>query len=182
MSLAAEWNRFGQRSRGLRVSDPRGPAQRSTYFLHIPYRLGVPLLLLSVALHWMVSQSIFFVQVVGKNSVGKWFELDHLTESDQITTCGYSPLAMLITLVILVVMVGFAVALGFRRLHPGIPMAGSCSLAIAAACHVPKGTSQLLAVKWGAVGDESAVYGEGVGHCSFSNGEVESPVVGRMYA
>ncbi|KAL1638769.1 hypothetical protein SLS58_008583 [Diplodia intermedia] len=182
MSLAAEWNRFGQRSRGLRVSVPRGPAQRSTYFLHIPYRLGVPLLLLSVALHWMVSQSIFFVQVVGKNSVGKWFQLDHLTESDQITTCAYSPLAMLVTLVILVVMLGFAVALGFRRLHPGIPMAGSCSLAISAACHVPKGTSEILAVKWGAVADESAVYGDGVGHCAFSNGEVESPVVGRMYA
>lgn len=182
MALAAEWNHYGQRRRGLRVSRPLSPDQRTTYFLQLPYRLGIPLLALSVLLHWMVSQSIFFVQIKGKNAVGEPFILDHLNEKDEIITCGYSPLGMLITVVILLVLMSFAIGLGFRKLAPGIPMAGSCSLAIAAACHVPKGTSELLPVKWGVVSEDVIGDGESIGHCSFSNDEVDSPIFGKMYA
>ncbi|OJD38566.1 uncharacterized protein BKCO1_4000234 [Diplodia corticola] len=182
MSLASEWARFGQRRCGLRVSARRSIEQKSTYFLQLPYRLGVPLLCLSVSLHWMVSQSLFFVQIKGKNAVGAWFRLNNLTEADEIITCGYSPLGMLITLVILAILAGFALIIGSRRLEPGIPMAGSCSMAISAACHVPEGTSELSPVKWGVILDEQAGIREEHGHCSFSNGEVGSPIVGRMYA
>jgi hypothetical protein len=50
--------------KGLRVSEnPRG-AQRSTYFLQLPYRYAIPLLIVSSAMHWMVSQSLFLVTVL----------------------------------------------------------------------------------------------------------------------
>lgn len=182
MSLATEWSHYGQHRRGLRVSQRRSQDQRSTYFLQLPYRLSIPLLCLSVLLHWMVSQTIFFVQIKGKDAVGKSVKLDNTSNDPDVITCGYSPLGMVITLVILVALMGFAIALGLRQLAPGIPMAGSCSMAIAAACHVPEGTSELLPVKWGVVSE--GLFGDGkiTGHCSFSNDEVDSPTAGKMYA
>jgi hypothetical protein len=61
MSLARELPRYGLRQNGLRVStNPRG-AQRSTYFLQLPYRFGIPIIVATSVLHWLLSQSIFLV-------------------------------------------------------------------------------------------------------------------------
>lgn len=181
MALATEWNHYGQLRRGLGVSQRRSQEQRTTYFLQLPYRLGIPLLCLSILLHWIISQTIFFVQIKGKDSVGEQLD-DSMSDGPDVITCGYSPLGMLITITILVTLMGFAIALGVWRLAPGIPMAGSCSMAIAAACHVPEGTSELLPVKWGVVSEVVNGDAENIGHCSFSNDEVDSPTVGNMYA
>ncbi|KAF2821148.1 hypothetical protein CC86DRAFT_359821, partial [Ophiobolus disseminans] len=63
MLLGHEWATYARQHKGLRLSgSPRG-AQRSTYFLSLPYRFAVPLMTLSGVLHWMVSQSIFFVAI-----------------------------------------------------------------------------------------------------------------------
>lgn len=51
MSLASEWSRYFIHRKGLRVSEiPRG-AQRSTYFLQLPYRFAIPLMITSGTLH-----------------------------------------------------------------------------------------------------------------------------------
>ncbi|KAF4539260.1 uncharacterized protein LTHEOB_10424 [Lasiodiplodia theobromae] len=173
-------------AKGLRVSFPQG-SQRSTYFLALPYRVGVPLMAGSAVLHWLVSQSIFVAQV---RTV--WtYETDVKPEEedegeDTLTTCAYSPMAMILTCVVVVVLFAAVVGLGRRRLRGAMPLAGSCSLAIAAACHGPEGTSSLGVVGWGVVVGEGDGDGDGdgeeVGHCGFSNEEVEAPVVGRPYA
>lgn len=81
------------------------------------------------------------------------------------------------------------IAVSFRKFEPGIPVVGSNSALISAACHSP-GTGEqddaaLLPVQWGVVVG-SAVEGErqrGVfGQCSISAGEVEMPVEGRLYS
>ena len=86
-------------------------------------------MVLSGLLHWLVSESIFLVSI------------NVLTPGVQITlhqvlmTCGFSPAAMLLVIIAGIFMVVTIVAFGALRLGPGIPLASSCSLAIAAACH-----------------------------------------------
>lgn len=189
MALAAEWSHFSSSSssssspaRGLRVTHPRG-AQRSTYFLSLPYRLGLPLLAASTFLHWAVSQSIFVARIEGRSATGAPANLNDLENGNwqpAITTCGYSPFGIFLALLTVGAVAGAALALGrWGRLGTGgMPVAGSCSLAVAAACHAPEGTEAEGVVRWGVVGED----GGGVGHCAFSNGEVEELVPGRLYA
>lgn len=74
-----------------------------------------------------------------------------------------------------------ALEMGFRQLASAIPVVGTCSVAISAACYPPEdGTDAAQRpVQWGAVQDGDA---EEVGHASFSSQVVENLVPGKMYA
>jgi len=54
-----EWASFSTQYKSLRVSIPRGGRQRSTYRLQLPYRYSVPLIIISVLLHWLYSNCIY---------------------------------------------------------------------------------------------------------------------------
>ena len=54
----AEWQSLGVKHRPLRVTRPRGE-QWSTYRLQLPYRYSIPLLTISIMLHWFTSNAIF---------------------------------------------------------------------------------------------------------------------------
>ena len=74
---------------------------------------------------------------------------------------------------------------GFRRYDDGIPLVGSCSAAISAACHRPgvDAMAYSRSVMWGVMdGDENGGMGSEVGHCCFSSFEVGKPVKGHLYA
>ncbi|CAH0003645.1 unnamed protein product [Clonostachys byssicola] len=183
MAAGGEWSNFGHKNhQPLRVSFPKG-AQRSSFFLQLPYQYGIPMLVLSVLMHWLTSQSIFLSQI------NEWYTyqykdfktLDASEWKVPYTTGAYSPVAIAATCLIIVIIFSGAVVLGMRPLKPGIPVAGSCSLAISAACHTPEGTSELLPLRWGVVTTSDSGHG-GVGHCSFSNNRVELPQAGNLYA
>ncbi|KAK8009424.1 hypothetical protein PG991_011975 [Apiospora marii] len=55
-----ELNEYSQSFKPLRVSFPKGE-QTVTWRLQLPYRFGVPLLLISIGMHWLVSNSIFLL-------------------------------------------------------------------------------------------------------------------------
>ena len=79
------------------------------------------------------------------------------------------------------VLLAAVVGMGYLKFDTGMPVAGSCSIAIAAACHVENSdqTPRDL-LKWGEVhsgGNETDV-----GHCAFTNGLVRKPTVSRLYA
>ncbi|KAF3005003.1 hypothetical protein E8E13_008650 [Curvularia kusanoi] len=63
MLLSHEWASYTRTRKGLRTSGARRGNQRSTYFLSLPYRFAVPLMVVSALLHWLVSQSIFLVAI-----------------------------------------------------------------------------------------------------------------------
>jgi hypothetical protein len=171
MLLADEWSHFAYERKPLRVSDPK-PGQRSTYFLQLPYRYAFPLLILSGILHWSVSQSIFLAQVASFDKYGA------LVDPAAISTCGYSPSAIALTMIIGVCLTLFMALLSLRRFRNGIPLAGSCSAAISAACHGRSDIDTTLPLQWGVVSEEE----EGIGHCAFSDKAVEMPVEGKLYA
>lgn len=174
--LAQEWNHFSdpRQRKPLRVSSPRGE-QRSTYFLQLPYRLGLPFTIISGVLHWFISQSIFLSVVA---SYTPWGWLDSRV---YVATCGYSSLAML--MVILTGILIFAGIATFRFLNYTtiMPLVGSCSAAISAACHDSGKDCEvsIKPVQWGAVPNSGEA---DVGHCCFTSGHVERPVAGQLYA
>ncbi|KAE9399621.1 hypothetical protein BT96DRAFT_820335 [Gymnopus androsaceus JB14] len=176
--LALEWSSYAHSRKPLRVSQPRGN-QRSTYFLQIPYRFGIPLMAYSALLHWLVSQSIFLVAVT-------YWDGNDVDIENSIISCGFSPLGMIFTSIVAASLILSALAVGyFKHLDCDIPLAGSCSAAIAAACHPPEdGSDCLKPLKWGVVscnGDHNDS-GEVAAHISFSSGEVAEPVPGCYYS
>ena len=178
MLLAKEWRTYGSKSNFLRVTTPTG-RQRSTYRLQLPYRYGIPLLIGSGTLHWLVSQSIFLARV--DYITNKPFQYTGLG----LSTCGYSPMAIIFVIIFGFIVMLVGIANGFREVKGGMPLAGSCSAAISAACHPPKADvhASLKRVKWGVVAERNPNDPDSsVGHCSFTSFEVETPIVGRRYA
>jgi hypothetical protein len=205
--LGYEWNSYAFSRKGLRVSNPsKGGAQRTTYFLQLPYRFAIPLLTVFGILHWLCSQSIYLVSLnfqTLKNynyTTNSWSPFIPLTNAQlngtqpiadfrpeplEYLTCAFTPKAILFAVVIAFVLIAALVLIGLQKLPNGIPVAGTCSAAISAACHIPEGENgkeaALLPVQWGVV----SLSGEdhnAVGHCSFSSLPVEKPVEGEPYA
>jgi hypothetical protein len=103
-------------------------AQRSTYFLQLPYNSVIPLMVVCGLMHWLCSQSIFLVQIRADQ-----------TNSRTITTLGWSPQAVLVTLSVGFLMGMFIIVLGrLKKFSNGMPVASTCSAAISSMCRVPK--------------------------------------------
>ena len=173
MLSATEWSRFARDRKALRVTSPTH-TQRSTYWLALPWRYSLPLSMASSLMHWLVSQSIFLARV-------DVYDPRNEHGSESISTCGYSAYAIVIVIIVGTTMVLALLITGYRKLDPGIPLVGSCSLAISAACHRPVDDEHaaLMPVQWGAVSHETM---EAPGHCCFTSFDVEPPVVGHRYA
>ncbi|KAL3481374.1 hypothetical protein BJX99DRAFT_164303 [Aspergillus californicus] len=174
MTLAVEWNSFSLKRKGLRVSSPPQGQQRRTHFLSLPYRYGVPLITLSTLLHWLMSQSIFLVRILA------WTQWGERNPSGDTMTVGYSPPAIVIGLCVGALLPAGLVLMGRRRFRSGMPVAGSCSLAIAAACHPQTREDEEIEyqlLKWGVELDQTG----DVGHCTFSSENVQPPEDGIIY-
>lgn len=120
-----------------------------------------------------MSQSVFLALVNVYDDDGEY------DEDLSVVTVGFSCIAILTCLIVGTIAILGGFINGFRKYPAGIPVVGSCSAAISAACHPPQNdlSAYLLPVKWGVVGQ-----GEEVGHCSFTSFEVTEPVDGQMYA
>lgn len=173
MLLSEEWSKYYVRPKPLRVTTPNGQ-QRSKHYLQLPFIYSVPLLAASATLHWLISESIFLVRV-------DYYQQGEQDESLSFSRTGYSPLPILIVLVLGITMLTVLVAHAFRKLSSPMPVVGSCSVAIASACHRPKDDTDaaFLPVAWGDVNEQG--FGE-VGHCTFTSQQVSEPMEGRMYA
>ncbi|KAL4748226.1 hypothetical protein BDW72DRAFT_195998 [Aspergillus terricola var. indicus] len=183
MLAASEYDSYGMKRRGLRVSWPRErTAQRSTYWLSIPYKYSVPLLITYMTLHWTISQSLFYIQIIP-------YDVDlQISGYGASSYLSYSPIAILISILLGALMVAGLLVLALcRRYRSLVPLAGSCSVAISAACHPGVdenlSTAALGEVMWGETGTfpEGVVAGDAVGHCSFSAKEVRAPDGQRLY-
>ncbi|OQE39937.1 hypothetical protein PENCOP_c006G06082 [Penicillium coprophilum] len=185
MLAAAEYSSYGFERKALRVTWPiKSSQQRSTYWLSIPYRYSVPVLLLYMTLHWTISQSIFYLEIV------TYTVLDLKLWST--SSLGYSSTFILFSILVGVVMILTLCILGLRRLKSNAPLAASCSAAISAACHPPTHENLDVAIrgklKWGQTtslpvesinseGDEP-----GKGHCSFTSSSTVEPTLTKRYA
>lgn len=176
--LSKEWSSYSRISSPLRVRAPRGK-QRGTFFLSIPWKISVPLLVTMMILHWLVSQSLF-AAVVQANDLGS----DSTTSGPELLAvgCGWSPLAIVLSLIIGGAMIFWLWVTGFViQYGRQMPLARCSSMAISAACHPPSSDfdASLKPVIYGVVEGHE---GRDLGHVSFTSGPVTPLVPGKLYS
>ncbi|KAI6082383.1 hypothetical protein F4821DRAFT_216117 [Hypoxylon rubiginosum] len=138
LQMAREWSLFSESYQGLRVTDPKGD-QYSTYRLQLPYKYSIPLIAISIFLHWLLSNTIYlFVSLGGYYGTTGFISGDLVDPSLPPNTAiavGYSGKSLLAMLVVSCVLITIPFILSFKRLPPNMVNIGSNSLAISAACH-----------------------------------------------
>jgi len=193
-----EWHSYSPKPISLRVSDQPTGSQRGTHFLQLPYRIALPLIVVSGVVNWLVSQAIFLVDIrVFLLPVCQLTNCDQLSNAQatvpihyttaqlsinptlgstdsEIITCGFSMGAMLAIVCVEMLLVIIAVLAGYWRLEDtGQPVVGSCSAAISAACHPAEDAKKigmsLEKLQWGVVSVDEV---NEIGHCAFSSEEV----------
>ncbi|KAK4169634.1 hypothetical protein QBC43DRAFT_295414 [Cladorrhinum sp. PSN259] len=174
--VQAEFSKMYKVRKPLRVSEPMG-IQRGSYFVSLPLRYGMPMGICSGLMHWLLSRSLFLARVAGVD-----VNTGSVRNETGYSSCGFSPFAVFITMLVGAVLVLIVIALGFRRYDGVMRMVGTNSLAIAAACHVlpeDREDGYLLPVQWGVVSMQN-----GVGKCAFTTapeGEIRLPREGVRY-
>lgn len=138
MLMAHEWNTYSTKRKGLRVVSTRPIGeQRGTYFLQLPYRWSIPLIGLSTLLHWLISQSLFLVDIDMIDFLGAPVVKRNGNVGGNLRTLGYSPMAIILVILVGVLLLLAVIMVASRRFQTGMPVAGSNSMAITAACHLP---------------------------------------------
>jgi hypothetical protein len=171
------------------------------YYLGLPYRFAIPLLVISVVLHWLTSQSLFLAKITRTDS-------HRLGQTDFVTTCGYSCIAMIFALIVGAMAVLYLLGASAWPLRSHMPIVGASSAAIGASCHVRKTVVDVVVevVGWGVEEEETSdtildeelrvadsendeagktkeegqVVSE-VGHLCLTSGKVGIPVAGKLY-
>jgi hypothetical protein len=170
-----EWGKFETEKEGrtLRVSQPKG-RQRSSYWLSLPWWFSIPLMGASAVMHWLLSKSLFLVKI-------DVYDYRGVRAPDRdISACGYSALAIVLVMCMLLVMLVVLGLVGMQRLPTGIPLVGNCSWAISSACHDIAGErdAALKPLRWGVLDPGTA---DKPGHCSITSREVQNHVEGQIY-
>lgn len=182
---AVEWTSYTVGRKPLRVSWPRGQ-QKSTYWLHLPYRYGIPLAGSLMLMHFLISQAVFLARI------------QYYSQTDapptSISAIGFSPVGILASCCVGAVLILAQLLHSLRTVKGPIPLHGNKSIAISAACHPhtetddndecvalddTKSCISLGKVMWGA---EVQPKREGeIGHCTFTAKVVEMPLEGHLY-
>ena len=174
-----EWTTFGSKPKSLRVTDPRGE-QRSTHYLSLPFRYAIPLLIGSVALHWLASQSLYVVCLAvfdwngqpvdisdDGTSTGSIFGPD---STNEFYRTGFSCLSLILSTVVCLLLMLVGWIDDYRSVQSVMPLVGSCSAAISASCYAESENAEMILrpLKWGVITRDNDV-----AHCSFTD-EVDS--------
>ncbi|KAF7502331.1 hypothetical protein GJ744_006019 [Endocarpon pusillum] len=151
--IADEWSGFSNERKPLRVSHPRG-IQRSTYFVNMPMRYSIPIMILFAIEHWLLSQSTFVIRVINIDIVNS-----SPREIEGYTTSGFSLVPAIFALVLpSVFLIAQIVNAFMRKYHAksNMPLVSTCSAAISANCHRPEGDidAHLLPVQWGVIQED----------------------------
>lgn len=143
-------------------------------------------MMLLSALHYVVSESFFVVNFVfyGFGVNGSLENSGENSVDAAVSSIYYSPLAIIIALSLSGLLLVVPIALAFRKLCSGIPMVGSNSALISAACHPPpeEGDASLLPVQWGVIKDKNPLDPDTeIWRCTISSGDVSKPMDGHLY-
>lgn len=130
MLAGREITAFANQRKSLRTSAPKGK-QRSTYFLQLPYRYSVPILVASIFNHWTVSQMFYLTETISYDIYGR-----RSGATNEVNYAVYSatfPSMGLIWSLLFLLLPQWLY--GGLHYEDSIPTVGTCSLAISAACH-----------------------------------------------
>lgn len=206
--LSHEFSLFAISYRTLRVSShPQGP-QKASLFLTLPRPYSWVLLFLFAAMGFVLSQSVFVININYVASSSAQFAQNSLVTSAETTATaenisGETPQALLaigisgiglsIFLGLLVTLLVLILGLGFRcpqapdpeneNSNPLVLIGGTCSAVIASRCRRSPYELDIplqpTGIKWGVIGNTE---GFSVGHCGFSFRRVGMLKAGSSYA
>ncbi len=177
MLLTIEYLSFSVKRQSLRTSSPDG-AQRSTKFLSIPYRYGVPLLAAWALMHTLLSQSIYLSldsTDSNKSSQSLYMSLDSNESNNHDVKIMVSSLWLMCSIIFWGVLILFLICCALGRLPAtAMPMPKPCSLAVSIACHPPPGDQDaaLFTVQYG-IFASGETYDNTEQHVGFSSYKVE---------
>ncbi|KAK8139270.1 hypothetical protein PG984_002650 [Apiospora sp. TS-2023a] len=184
--LSQEMSFFAVAPQPLRVSADPASHQITSLYLTLPRPISWVLYIMFIAMSFVLSQAVF-PAIVSTGTAR--------VNGTEIVGIGFSTLALLILLALLVILMVGILALGLRRapaatyadgVQKGNPLAmrgGSCSAVISSKCHPAPGEperSWRLPLSYGVVVD--AVGAQQVGHCAFSGVSVGAVDAGKIYA
>ncbi|KAG6362579.1 hypothetical protein INS49_007671 [Diaporthe citri] len=140
IQVEEEWNSYSRSYKPLRVSNPKGQ-QVSHYRLQLPYKYSIPLIGMSIVLHWVLSNAIFLTIIEG----GFWANINQDASmaagfgvsDDSYIAVGVSGSAILALFVISSVLCISLALFSLRKLSGDMVSGGTNSLVMSAACHVP---------------------------------------------
>ncbi|KAI0016513.1 hypothetical protein F4780DRAFT_797808 [Xylariomycetidae sp. FL0641] len=137
LQMAREWAQFSEGYHPLRVTDPKGE-QYATYRLQLPYKYSLPLIVLSMFLHWLLSNTIYVLVSTGGyygtvSFVGN--KPDSTLPDNTAVALGFSTTSMLTLMIVSLLCVLVPPFLSWKKLPLDIVSPGGNSLAISAACH-----------------------------------------------
>ncbi|TDZ32092.1 hypothetical protein C8035_v012335 [Colletotrichum spinosum] len=136
LEMSREWASFSLGFCALRVTRPRGE-QKSTYRLQLRYKYSITLLLVSIVLHWLLSNALFIIVTRGtyhEPDLGSGYLSDRVNLADDATVAmGTSSLPLLLLVILGLAMVLVPVVLARRPLPGYMPVVGSNSAALQAA-------------------------------------------------
>ncbi|KAI1634849.1 hypothetical protein F4809DRAFT_651555 [Biscogniauxia mediterranea] len=128
LQMAREWALFSDGYHPLRVTNPK-----------LPYKYSIPLIAVSIFLHWLLSNTIYvFVSIGGYYGTDNFLASvtpDPSLPANTAVAVGYSTPSLLTMMVVSVALIFVPALLGLKRLPPNITIPGSNSLALSAACH-----------------------------------------------
>ncbi|EWG55665.1 hypothetical protein FVEG_13636 [Fusarium verticillioides 7600] len=124
-----EWSKYSVEFRSLRVTEPRG-SQNATYRLQLPYRFSIPLIIISIGLHWIYSNCIYV-------SNYEAYAPGYPYKRDVTVGLQFSSKAILVGLLVSIGVAITPLFLAFVKLPGVMVIAGANSAVISAACHYP---------------------------------------------
>ncbi|KAF2023861.1 hypothetical protein EK21DRAFT_118353 [Setomelanomma holmii] len=184
-----EWASYAVKRAALRVTIP-STLQRSSYFLSLPFTYSAPLMVASILLHWFISQSIFMARTtMWQNGVQIAEDNPWSYRREAGSDLGFSDYALITSIAWGGALVLICVLVAMLFTYPkGLPIGGTNSAVISAACHVKQPDETDLRpdedivdrpLQWGVTIEGTR---EQIGHCSFSDQKVETPEEGCLYA
>ena len=138
--MAKKWFAMSIRYKALRVTDPEGQ-QSSTYFLQLPYRYRIPLIVIStsISLQWVLSGCIYLLVMQGDYFDQYTLNGDFSSSTGPLsssTALGFSTKLLLVMMTLGIALVFIPGVFRFISLPRHSLVVGSNSFAIAAACQV----------------------------------------------
>ena len=195
MLLSSELARYAYDRKTLRVSEPCKP-QRSTYWLQLPYRWSVPLMVCMAVLHWLVSEALATANITALDlhgrpiSVSAYYpDVPHshpgVGDEEGLPTSWYglywSPAATLAAVCLGALMILFIFILGCWKYPSGIPVISSNTLALSAACHPSMTEPEDMVLRPLKYGVLQACSDKTVKATGFSAGEIGPLRAGEVY-
>ncbi|KAH8649861.1 hypothetical protein BX600DRAFT_554327 [Xylariales sp. PMI_506] len=146
-----EWATYSVKYQPLRVTLKKGE-QGSTYRLQLPYHWSIPLLFVSITLHWLFSNCIYLIIYESYDAYWPY-------ESTTSQGLEFSTITILTSLIICLGLALVPVILAAAKLPGKIAMAGNCSAVISAASHCVY-TSTPSPERSGSIDKRRAIAGE----------------------